>query len=86
MPLECMLHLKAGCYSRRSNVQELCSFLGLRNYYAKFISYLSTLIHSLNSNSSVVGGEPKPARQLFSQPKMRCPPTKFLLTMIQSFW
>ena len=30
------------------NAQELRSFLGLLNYYAKFIPNLSTLIHPLN--------------------------------------
>ena len=31
-----------------SNLQELCSFLGLLNYYSKFIPNLSTIIHPLN--------------------------------------
>ena len=31
------------------NIQELRSFLGLLNYYGKFIPNLSTLIHPLNS-------------------------------------
>ena len=31
------------------NVQELCSFLGLLNYYAKFISNLSSILHPLNN-------------------------------------
>ena len=31
------------------NVQELCSFLGLLNYYGKFIPNLATLIHPLNA-------------------------------------
>ena len=32
-----------------TNVQELCSFLGLLNYYGKFIQNLSTILHPLNS-------------------------------------
>jgi len=32
-----------------SNIQELRSFLGLLNYYGKFISNLSTLLHPLNA-------------------------------------
>ena len=31
------------------NVQELHSFLGLLNYYAKFISNLSSILHPLNN-------------------------------------
>ena len=30
------------------NIQELCSFLGLLNYYASFIPNLSSVIHPLN--------------------------------------
>ena len=30
---------------KRRNVQELCSFLGLLNYYAKFIANLSSILH-----------------------------------------
>ena len=31
-----------------TNVQELCAFLGLLNYYGHFIPNLATLIHPLN--------------------------------------
>ena len=32
-----------------TNIQELCSFLGLLNYYGKFIPNLATVLHPLNA-------------------------------------